>query len=46
MDNFNNYFMTEDLSFLLWSVQGVKKIVNKGYATFNQRFAAKSAVTS
>ncbi|WML35529.1 SagB/ThcOx family dehydrogenase [Clostridium sp. OS1-26] len=23
----------EELSFLLWSVQGVKKIVNKGYAT-------------
>ncbi|AWI03643.1 SagB/ThcOx family dehydrogenase [Clostridium drakei] len=29
----NEPLSLEELSFLLWSVQGVKKIVNKGYAT-------------
>lgn len=29
----NQPLSLEELSFLLWSVQGVKKIVNKGYAT-------------
>lgn len=29
----NEKLSLEELSFLLWSVQGVKKIVNKGYAT-------------